>query len=163
MKSKFSGWAYFVAFYALLFTLILLFCILSDLIFNNILPIYFYLIVNVFVIFVWLWAVLGELRKKVISIEIGYDHLIIKRYLGFGRPETFYFDQVGGYKTSILASSATLYEYLYIMAGDKKIAKLSEYYHKNYADLKQMLTDEKFKNLGFEEYSSTRELKEIFT
>ena len=162
MKSKFSGWAYFVAFYASLFTLIFLFCILSDIVFNSVVPVYFYFIITFFVVFVWTWSVFGEMRKKVVAIEIGYNSIAVKRYLGLGRPQVFYFEQVDGYKLSVLASSSTLYEYLYLMQGDKKIVKLSEYYHKNYKELKDLLIDAKFKDLGFEEYSGLRELKEIF-
>ncbi|MEO6851291.1 MAG: hypothetical protein ABI166_11695 [Mucilaginibacter sp.] len=162
MKSKFSGWAYFLAFYASIFTGLLLLCFLADVIWNNIMPAYFYFIISGAVIFVWTWVVFGELRNKVISIEIGYNSITIKRYLGLGPSKVYYFEQLDGYKTSILASRAVEYEYLYIMAGDKKIAKLSEYYHKNYKELKEMLTNEKFKDLGFEDYNSTREIKEIF-
>jgi len=162
MKSHFKGWAYFVAFYALLFTLILLLCIIGDIFYNTIMPGYFYFIISFFVILVWIWVIFGELRQKVISIEIGFDNIIVKRYLGLGATKTIYFDQLDGYKTSILPSSAVLYEYLYLMAGNKKVIKLSQFYHKNYLDLKQMLVTEKLKDLGSEEYSSTRELKEIF-
>ncbi|MGZ3763393.1 MAG: hypothetical protein ACXVB0_00745 [Mucilaginibacter sp.] len=161
MKSKFGGWAYFVAFYSALFTIILLFCILSDIAFNTVMPAYFYVIITLAVVFVCIWAVFGEMRNKVIAIEIGFNTIIVKRYLGLGPSKIFYFDQIDGYKTSVLMSSAALYEYLYLMAGDKKIVRLSEYYHKNYAELKQLLS-ENFKNLGVEEYSSSRELKEIF-
>ena len=162
MKSKFSGWAYFITFYASLFTLILLFCIVSDIAYNNILPAYFYFIITCCVIFVWCWVVLGELRNKVVSIEIGYDNIIIKRYLGLGPAKTIYFDQLDGFKTSILPSRANLYEFLYLMAGDKKVVKLSQYYHRNYTDLKEALISANIKDLGFEDYSAMRELKEIF-
>lgn len=162
MKSHFRGWAYFVAFYALLFTCILLLCIIGDVFYNTIMPAYFYFIISFFVIFVWIWVIFGELRQKVISVEVGYDHVVIKRYMSLGSPKTFYFNEIDGFKTSDLPSRGAVYEYLYIMAGGKKIAKMSQFYHKNYTDIKEMLISEKVKNLGYEEYSANRELKEIF-
>jgi hypothetical protein len=162
MKSRFSWLAYFLGVYAALFSLILLACIVFDVGYNTIVPVYFYFIITFFVIFVWIWLVFGELRNKVIVVEIGYDNLIVKRYLGLGSSTVFYFNQIDGFKTSILPASATEYEFLYVMAGEKKIAKLSQFYHKNYADIKQMLISEKVKDLGYEKYNATRELKEIF-
>ncbi|MGZ3751917.1 MAG: hypothetical protein ACXVAU_11605, partial [Mucilaginibacter sp.] len=106
MKSKFGGWAYFVAFYSALFTIILLFCILSDIAFNTVMPAYFYVIITLAVVFVCIWAVFGEMRNKVIAIEIGFNTIIVKRYLGLGPSKIFYFDQIDGYKTSVLMSSA---------------------------------------------------------
>jgi hypothetical protein len=163
MKSKFSFWAYFVTGFASMFTLLLLFCITADIIWNSILPFYFYILVTAAVLFVWCWLVLGELRKKVVGIEIGFDHFVIKRYLGFGPSNTFYFEQVDGYKLSFLYATNISYEYLYLMVGDKKAAKLSTYYHRNYADLKESIVAAKIKNLGIEGYNSLQEVKEIFT
>jgi hypothetical protein len=162
MKSEFSYWAYFLAFYALVFTLLLSLCVLGIVIFNNVMPAYFYYIITLAVIFVWIWVVFGELRTKVIRVEIGYDTISAKRYLGWAPPNFFYFDQIDGFKTSILPARGTSYEYLYLMAGNKKVIKLSQFYHRNYLDLKQMIISEKFKDLGCEDYSSIREMKEIF-
>lgn len=163
MKSKFSFWAYFVTGFALMFSLVLLFCVTADIIWNNILPFYFYIIITAAVLFVWCWLVLGELRKKVVAIETAYDRFVIKRYLAFGPSVTLYFDQVDGYKLSFLYATNTSYEYLYLMVGDKKIAKLSNYYHRNYTDLKESIITASIRDLGVEDYNSSRELKEIFT
>ena len=162
MKSKFSFWAYFVTGYAFIFSIILLFSITADIIWNNILPFYFYIFVTIAVTFAWCWLVFGELRKKIVLVEIGFDHFIIKRYLGFGSRVTLYFDQVAGYKVSYLYSRANTYEYLYLMVGDKKSVKLSEYYHRNYTALKEEIITAKINDLGVEDYSYLREIKETF-
>ena len=162
MRSEFRYWAYFLAFYALVFTLLLLLCFLGIVVYNNIMPAYFYYIITLAVICVWIWVVFGELRTKLIRVEIGYNSISVKRYLGWAPPKTFYFDQIDGFKTAILPASGISYEYLYLIAGNKKEIKLSQFYHKNYLDLKQMIISEKFKDLGREDYSSIKEIKEIF-
>jgi len=42
------------------------------------------------------------------------------------------------------------------------VIKLSQFYHKNYEELKTGISDAKIKDLGFEDFSYLRELKEIF-
>jgi hypothetical protein len=162
MKSKFRFWAYFVTFNAVFFSIIL-FLTLSHKVFNPTMPLIFFLFFSLFFVYVWIWLIFGELRSKIISIDIEYNSFNIKRYLGLGISKTYYFDQLDGYKTSILSSRSGSYEYLYLMIGKRKIAKLSEYYHKNYHELKRAIFSQNIKNLGFESYSFIREVKEIFT
>jgi len=46
----------------------------------------------------------GELRTKVIHIDIQNDSVKIRRYLGLGFAKTYYFGDKTGFKTSILSS-----------------------------------------------------------
>jgi hypothetical protein len=106
--------------------------------------------------------VVGEWRTKIISLETGFDHFVVRRYFGLGKPNTYYFTDVEGYKTSILPAKGAEYEYLYLVSGGKKVAKLSQFYHKNYLELKDNIVSLKIKYLGYEPYKSGREIKEIF-
>jgi len=46
--------------------------------------------------------------------------------------EEYQTGKISGFKISIIRSKAGgFYEYHYLMAADKKIAKLSEFYHRN--------------------------------
>jgi hypothetical protein len=162
MKSRFTLWAYFLGFYALLFTFVALACISADIFYNTTLPVLFYVFGTLLILFTWTWLSLGEMRNKVIVVNIGYDNLTVKRYLGMGKLTTFYFNQLDGFKTSILPSRGAEYEYLYLMTGNRKIIKLSQFYHKNYLDLKDALISAGIKDLGYEKYSANTELKEIF-
>ena len=121
-----------------------------------------YILFNLYFIFVWLWCVVGELRTKVIVFEMGYDSFTVKRYFGFGKPKTIYFADVDGYRISILPSKGAVYEFLYLVAQGKKIVKLSQFYHKNYDELKEAIAGTKIYNLGFESFSYVHEIKEIF-
>jgi hypothetical protein len=115
------------------------------------------------VVFVWIWLFFGELRTKIISIDIKDNYFVIRRYLGMGKVKIFYLEEISGFKTSILPSRSGSYEYLYLMSGDRKVAKLSAFYHSNYKGLKSYLVSLNIKFIGVEYYSNRQELKEIFS
>jgi hypothetical protein len=161
MKSRFKYGAYILGFLALAFSAIL--CLALSVYIWIDLPIGFFIVVNLFCIFVWIWLVYGELRTKVISVDIGYDNFQVRSYFGLGPAKTFYFADTDGYIIAILPASGTSYEYLYVIVGGKKVIKLSEFYHKNYAELKNGIAAAKIKYLGVEDFSYAREIKEIFS
>lgn len=161
MKSRFRYWAYFLAFLALGFSVILIMELTGNIL-NPTMPIGFFLVFTLFFIYVWIWLVFGELRTKIIYIDFAYSSFTIKRFLGLSASKSYYFDTFDGYKTSILFSQSGSYEYLYLMIGNKKIIKLSEFYHSNYKELKQFVINQNIKYLGFESYSFIKEFKEIF-
>jgi hypothetical protein len=112
-------------------------------------------------LFALFWLVSGELRTKVIKADLEYDHIIIRKFCGFAAPKTFYYADLDGYHTSILASTGGGNEYLYLMKDGKKVAKLSDFYHSNYNEMKEMLKGS-LKNLGYMEFNYWQEVKEIF-
>jgi hypothetical protein len=114
-----------------------------------------------FAILALLWLAYGEMRTKIIRITLEYDHLVIKRYYGLGKPETIYYADIDGFTISILPATYAAYEYLYLMRRGKKVAKLSQFYHKNYVDLKSELQTH-IKDLGIVDYNSWQEIKDIF-
>ena len=107
--------------------------------------------------------VFGELRTKAVKIYIGNSSIAKKSFLGLGLETTYNFSDLSGYKTSKLSSKNGTYEVLYVMSGDKKVIKLSEFYHSNYKELKADLMRKNLKSLGVEYWSFIRETKEIFT
>jgi hypothetical protein len=119
------------------------------------------LLASFFFGFVLLWLVWGELRTKAIKVSIEIDRIEISRFLGFGISKTIQFSEFDGFKISFLPSDNGLYEYLYIMKDKQKVIKLSEFYHGNYKELKNMLSS-KLNDLGVEKFSYWQELKEIF-
>ncbi|MFC5683828.1 hypothetical protein ACYE2N_01675 [Flavobacterium sp. MAHUQ-51] len=109
--------------------------------------------------FTWIWLVFGELRTKIIQVTIQNNQIEKTNYLGLNRK--FIFKDFDGYQTSILTSKGQNYEYLYFVKDDVKIIKISEAYHKNYSDLKDIISA-KLKDLGEIQFSYIDELKEIF-
>ena len=112
-------------------------------------------------IFTWIWLVFGELRTKVIKVEIEDKEVTVSNYIGLGAKRVYYLSQFDGLETVLLPSKYDTYEYLYLIKDGKKVVKLSQFYHSNYVDLKNTLTD-KVKNLGQKDFSFLQELKEIF-
>lgn len=123
-------------------------------------PIGVYLVLAFF-IFIWVWLVFGELRTKVIKVEIDEIQITVSNFLGFGARKHYALDQFDGFETALLPSAYDAYEYLYLIENGKKIVKLSQFYHSNYADLKCNLMN-KVKNLGQKKFSFLQEIKEFF-
>ena len=111
-------------------------------------------------IFSFIYLVISEIRTKFIIVEIGRKEIKVKRFLGL-KTETYKFSDIEGWKYSHLTSRGGTYEYLYLYQENKKIIKISEFYHKNYLQLKNIV-QENFKTLGYEQFSLLDEFKEIF-
>lgn len=113
------------------------------------------------IIISFLYLLFGELRTKMIKVEIDKNEIIIKRFFGL-KTESYKNQEIDGWKYSHLSSRGGTYEYLYLYKNEKKIIKISEYYHKNYFQIKNKI-EAKFKDLGYERFSFIDELKEIFS
>lgn len=161
MKSKFTIISYFVLFLSCAFTFLII----------KVIPIFinnsYYkdklfpkIFIPTLLILVFIYLVIGELRTKFIIIGINKNEIKIKRFLGL-KTETYKFSEIEGWKYSHLPSRGGTYEYLYLYQNNKKIIKISEFYHKNYFQLKNKIQTN-FKNLGYEQFSLLDELKEIF-
>ena len=112
--------------------------------------------------FILAWLFFGEFRTKMIKVTVENDGIIIKTFGGFGVSRKFLYSDLDGFKLSIISSSAADNENLYFMQSDKKVGKISDFYHKNNLDLKEMVKT-KIKDLGFENFSYIEELKESFS
>jgi hypothetical protein len=108
------------------------------------------------------WLFFGEFRAKMIKVIIEDDYVIIKKFGGLSTGKKYLYSDIDGFKISILHSTAMDNEYLYLIQRRKKIAKISDFYHKNYYNLKEELKT-RLKDLGFDKFSYVEELKEIFT
>jgi len=162
MRSKFKFTAYLLGLGCVLFTAIMVNC-LFNIILNPRGELWVVLLACIFFAGIWTWVVIGELRTRVISVRIENEHFIIKRFLGLGISRRFDLSDISGFKTSILSSKSGSYEYLYLMVGTKKIAKLSEFYHSNYKELKRYIVSMNIKNIGFEPFSNRQEFNDIFS
>ena len=160
LKSKFKLVAFLpVALLALItgFLIIFSILILNDL--KNA-TLIVYVVIALF-IFVWIWLYFGELRTKVIKVTIEEYEITVSNYFGLHTKKIYPLSGFDGFKTSLMPFRYEAYEFLYLMANDKKVIKLSGYYHKNYDDLKAGLSLS-LKDLGDEKFSLLSEVKEIF-
>ncbi|MEO8150150.1 MAG: hypothetical protein ABI723_21125 [Bacteroidia bacterium] len=155
VKSKFQLWVLLILSQSILLLWVLYIVIFSSINYTSKDYLFLFFISIVFIILVF-----GELRTKAISINIYEDIISSKSFLGFGKKRQFDFKYFDGYKTSILIGSG-FYEYLYLMHKDKKVIKISQFYHRNYSELKQIIAT-KTKNLGDEPFSLLDEFLEVF-
>ena len=87
-------------------------------------------------IFFLVWIIRGELRTKAVKVSINEERIQVRRYLGYGAPVEYWFSEIEGIKLALLPSEYRDYELLSLIKGGRKIAKISEYYHANYFELK---------------------------
>lgn len=90
-----------------------------------------------------------------------YNDIFVTGYLGLGITKKYNFSEFDGYKFSILQSEHRDFEYLYLLVNGRAVIKISQFYHSNYTELKQIII-KKVKNLGKEDFSLTREIKSVF-
>ncbi|MBK5271830.1 MAG: hypothetical protein JJE22_12535 [Bacteroidia bacterium] len=119
-----------------------------------------YLCLSLF-LFILVWVIFGELRTKVIAVAIEGNSIKVGSFFGLGFSKKYYFNQLTGFKVSVLTTKTTSYEYLYLMVNNKKVIKISEFYHSNYSEMKDYITA-KVHDLGYENFNLLREVKEIF-
>lgn len=127
-----------------------------------VLPIYASVLLFILMTFIIVCILRGELRIKAVQVKIEYNYIIIKSFLGLGTTKKYEFIDFDGYKISILPSEYEDYEYLYLVKNQKKIIKISQFYHSNYTEIKQAIS-KKTKNLGKEDFNLAREIKGIFS
>lgn len=110
--------------------------------------------------FSFVFLFFGELRTKCIMVELVNNKIIVKRFFGI-KTERYKLVDIKGFKTSLLSSNHNTYEYLYLYKNEDKIIKISQFYHKNYFEIKSEI-QKNIKNLGYEKLSYKDEFKEIF-
>ena len=158
VESKFKIWTlaaiFSSVFLCIVCLLVLIISGISDL------PLFAGIPILLLFLFILTWLVYGELRTKAIKVKINSNNVIVKNFMGMGSGKDYGFKEIDGYKISILPSEYKEYEYLYLFIGQKKIIRISQFYHSNYDELKRSLTS-KAKNLGEEPFSIMREIKEI--
>lgn len=100
----------------------------------------------------------GEMRTKAITVELEANSLAVRGYYGVGGKRRILYADCSGFTTSDLPTeSGQTYEYLYVMQNGKKVVKVSEFYHKNYDELKREIA-KKMKYLGDKPFSMSDEL-----
>lgn len=112
--------------------------------------------------FTLLWLFFGEFRTKMIKVVLNDDHLLINKFGGLSIAKKYFYKDLDGFKTSILRSRGGDNEYLYFIKDNKKVGKISDFYHKNYLELKTEISS-KLDDLGIEKFSYKDELKETFS
>ncbi len=89
------------------------------------------------------------------------DRIIVRRFLGLGRQRIYYYAELDGYTIRLLPARYGQYEYLFINKDGKRVIRLSEFYHRNYPDLKWEIS-RRLKEEDHLSFSWKEELKDIW-
>lgn len=109
----------------------------------------------------WLWLFNGQLRSKGVQVTINSKEVEIISLLGYGKTNIYSFKSLDGFQTCQLPWNYRTIEFLYLVKDGKRVANISQYYHKNYEELKDALSTTLI-DLGEVEFSYGREFREIF-
>jgi hypothetical protein len=161
MKSKFSFWVMLITFVIFILSGLNYLIFTTLILFDKNDTTAGILAFIALLLFTWVWLIFGELRTKIITVQIDYNIITVTNFGGLGRKKEFAYKEFEGYRTALLPSKGRTYEYLYLMKDGKKKIKISQFYHRNYSQLKKEIT-KKVKFLGQERFSYLREFKEIF-
>ena len=159
IRSKFNTGVYFIVVLLVCTTALMIFLIRE--IYINIQTSIYFIPVLLCVAFVWVFLFFGELRTKAIFISMDNVFIHKRSYLGWGKIQQYTIREFNGFTTSVFNTENGYYEYLYLKKENRKVIKLSQYYHKNYNVLKEHIKDH-LKNLGTEPFKLSHEIKESF-
>ena len=100
----------------------------------------------------------GELQKKVWKITLNPDTIVAVNFAGLGKTFQHLYHEFDGYITSILPNEYNEYEFLFLRKAGKRTLVISEFYHRNYDEMKSII-EKKCIFLGEEKFNLGRELK----
>lgn len=162
MKSKFKFWPKFFLLMCLLLSCLIFFYAFNnfDILFVRGKPLHF-LIFPYMIFNCTICGLIGhQLNYKTQTIIIDDDTITRVRNFGFGLKKIYKINEVAGFLTYSISGKKNANEYLYLVAGDEKVAKLSTYYHQNYQELKSSMIQHQIQNLGNEQWTLWKHLSE---
>lgn len=118
-------------------------------------------ILIVTLLFLLLFIFFTEIKQRILKITFEKNNFILNRFYGLGTSNKINDIEIEGFHKSILSTKYGRYNYIYLIKGNKKIAKISNQYHKNFGDLSREI-EKRYKNLGFINSNFISELKDIF-
>ena len=101
-----------------------------------------------------------QIKTKLVSIILAENNIEITDW--FRKVNKFKFSEITGFESRIEKGKFESFEYLYLIKNGKRIATISQTYHENYPELKNIIK-QKFKNLGISKFGLISEIKEIIT
>jgi hypothetical protein len=159
MKTKFSFRVLLIYILSIAF-LFLIILIIPGIFTDHAIPLFLRIFIPTMFSFSFVMLLLGEIRTKCISLTINKNEIVIKSFFGIFT-KTFKFSEIDGWKYSHLTGKGGTYEYTYLYKNGIKVAKISQFYHRNYFKIKNHIQGN-FKYLGYEKFSYIDEFKEIF-
>jgi len=147
IKSKFTFWNILIVIIAAAFSFLPVMLIMDKSsydIYGHFRPILIPLLLLIAI--AWTWLVLGLLRKRVTILNLDKNKIFVKNF--FQSKKEYNLNEFLGFEKTIETSRGGSYEVLYLMKEGKSLIHVSEFNHKNYKEIKELI-EQNMQNLGF--------------
>lgn len=94
-----------------------------------------------------LFALITDLYQNATQLTYLDDNIVVRRFLGLLPAKSYKYEELEGFHTSKMSSRSGTFNYLYLMKGGTKIARVSNFYHSNYSFMLSE-AEEKLQDLG---------------
>ncbi len=115
----------------------------------------------VLVLIIWLVMVWGELRLKTHRIYFTTNGIEVRPFLGLRKSQTYSYDDITGFTIELQPAYPFPYERITLMSHEKKLLRISQFYFRNYKEIKLLIT-ERFTNYQIQKFSLRKAITEIF-
>ncbi|HYD90176.1 MAG TPA: hypothetical protein VEA37_01675 [Flavobacterium sp.] len=103
---------------------------------------------------------MADIRTKAIAIDFYEDDIRIRPFIGLGRQKIYRIGELDGFQSSIINSKGGTYLILYLMKDNRKVGKITEFYHSNYNEIHEFCV-RNLKDLGSVRTNIITEIKDI--
>lgn len=77
-----------------------------------------------------------QLKNNIIYIKFIDNEIIIRKYFGLGRQNSYFIEELDGYYTKLKESKGEIYEIIILIKSNKNVVNISQFYISNYIELK---------------------------
>ena len=85
--------------------------------------------------FMW-YVIVTELKNKMVKVIISPTQITLLRYAGLFQGQEMLFKEFDGYLIQQLEGEDSSSEFCFLIKEGKKVFAISDFYHKNYSELK---------------------------
>lgn len=157
VESKFKFTAYIAPFFALAI-LLLLVCLIANK-FEDFTSIGGGIFASTLLL-LSLVMLFNDMVTKAIGIKIYKNDISIRPFLGLGWQKNYEIEALDGFQSSIISAKGGTYRILYLMKDNKKVGKITEFYHSNYNEIHDFFI-QNLKDLGSVRTNIITEIKDI--
>jgi hypothetical protein len=119
------------------------------------------IIAFIVVALIWLVMVWGELRLKTYRIYFQTNHIEVQSFFGLGKKRIYAYDEINRYIIGLKPAYPLPYESIRLMRDEKKLLWISQFYFRNYKEIKLLIT-ERFEHYQIQKFSLWEAIAEVF-
>lgn len=119
------------------------------------------IVVFILVLMIWLVMVWGELRLKTHRIYFTTNGIEVRPFLGLRKSQNYSYNDITGFTIGLQPAYPFPYESITLMSNEKKLLRISQFYFRNYKEIKLLIT-ERFTNYQIQKFSLRKLITDIF-